>query len=117
MFLRGRVQLRPPGAAAITRSSRGWVDADIAERAQIDHDRVVGDTRAGEVMTTAADGQVSPGGPRESDCGRHVIRGTGLGYFVVQVCLEPQFLSLVLLPTEQFDTGCPEEGERKQCPY
>ncbi len=31
-------------------------------------------------MTTATDGQVPPGFPREPDCGGHVVRRAGPGY-------------------------------------
>ena len=80
MLLSRRIELRPPRATATARGPRGWVDADIAEGAQIDHDGVVSDTRTREVVTTAADSQVPSGGPREPDRGGHVIRRTDPGY-------------------------------------
>jgi hypothetical protein len=80
VLLSGRVHLRPPRAAAAAGGSRDRIDADVAEGTQIDHDGVVGDARAGEVVTAASDRQVAPRTPGEPDGGGHVSRGPGPGY-------------------------------------
>jgi hypothetical protein len=72
--LRGAVEVGPRRPAAAAGAARGRIDDDVAHRAEVDHQGVVGDRRPGEVVSAPAHGESDALPARQRDRVGHLVR-------------------------------------------